>query len=202
MANFCTNCGTKIRKEDNFCTNCGTRIDKSYMKENNNLSKSIDDIIEKEEAKIAKQNEEGKKKSKRIDEIFESEEIKSEIRKNNAYKIDVICINATLKNKIVDKRENMSEEEIKHFIKTSLEKAGKEREKSRIPKEKEMTSEKVEKNERSSGGYCDLSCIHCYEEFLDSDGEIVGDFDSGGIYEYYCNLGYPVSYGSFCEDYE
>ncbi|WP_296890796.1 zinc ribbon domain-containing protein [uncultured Methanobrevibacter sp.] len=28
MANFCTNCGTKIRKEDNFCTNCGTKIRK------------------------------------------------------------------------------------------------------------------------------------------------------------------------------
>ena len=32
MANFCTNCGAKVRKEDNFCTNCGTKIDKSDIK--------------------------------------------------------------------------------------------------------------------------------------------------------------------------
>ena len=38
MANFCINCGSRVRKEDNFCTNCGTRIDKT-------------DNIEKEKAR-------------------------------------------------------------------------------------------------------------------------------------------------------
>lgn len=33
MANFCINCGTKLRKDDNFCYNCGTKIDKSDMKQ-------------------------------------------------------------------------------------------------------------------------------------------------------------------------
>lgn len=28
MANFCTNCGTKLDDEDNFCTNCGTKVEK------------------------------------------------------------------------------------------------------------------------------------------------------------------------------
>ncbi|WP_458405222.1 zinc-ribbon domain-containing protein [Methanobrevibacter sp.] len=57
-------------------------------------------------------------------------------------------------------------------------------------------------NEMSHGGYCDLNCIHCREEFLDSEGAIVGDFTSEGIVEYYCNLGHSISYGSFCKDYE
>ena len=52
------------------------------------------------------------------------------------------------------------------------------------------------------GGYCGLSCRHCYEELLDSDGGIVGDYVDGGMYEYYCALGHPISHGSFCEYYE
>lgn len=52
------------------------------------------------------------------------------------------------------------------------------------------------------GGYCGLSCRHCYEEFFDSGGGIVGDFDSGGYTEYYCHLGHPICNGRYCEDYE
>lgn len=47
MANFCTNCGSKLGKDDNFCSNCGTRIDKSYMKQNNPLPNQNKDHIEK-----------------------------------------------------------------------------------------------------------------------------------------------------------
>lgn len=65
-----------------------------------------------------------------------------------------------------------------------------------------MRNKEKEKNEIINGDYCSLSCRHCYEEFLDSSGGIVGDFDSGGCYEYYCNLGHSVHFGSFCEDYE
>ncbi|WP_296890794.1 hypothetical protein [uncultured Methanobrevibacter sp.] len=46
-----------------------------------------------------------------------------------------------------------------------------------------------------------MNCIHCYEEFLDSDGEISGDYSGDGEVEYYCNLGHSMSYGSFCKDY-
>lgn len=193
---FCTNCGTKIRKDDKFCTNCGTKIENKYS------SKSAHDIIEKEMERIDKQNEEDKKKSKMIDEIFESEEIRSEIRKNNVGEIHVICLKNSLKDKLTNKRENMGEEEIKHSIKTELKKVSEEQEKARITKEKETSSYKITENEMTHGGYCNLSCIHCYEEFLDSGGEIVGDFTGDGIYEYYCNLGHTVYYGSFCEDYE
>lgn len=51
MANFCTNCGSKLGKDDNFCSNCGTRIDKSYMKQNNPLPNQNKDNIEKRKAK-------------------------------------------------------------------------------------------------------------------------------------------------------
>ena len=68
--------------------------------------------------------------------------------------------------------------------------------------EKEMISTEMEENKMTRGNYCNLNCIHCYEEFLDNEGAIEGDFSSGGMVEYYCNLGHPVVYGSFCEDYE
>ena len=164
-------------------------------------------------------NEETKKKLRMINEIFESEEIKLEIINNNIDRKHVISIKDNLKNKIIDKNENMSEEEIKHFIKTELEKVIKQ-EKARIAKEKEEArkakereeARKAEREERRrrelewiekyGGGYCSLSCRHCYEEFFDSGGGIVGDFDVGGYSEYYCNIGYSVSFGSFCKDYE
>lgn len=271
MANFCTNCGTKLRIADNFCTNCGAKIDKSGIKQTNQLKLSPDSIekekakkelkrvvggrfnynktfsnelvkndldiirdgnairqqVEKEidsgkiksggvefrinqlisEYKIEKEEE--KKKLKRIEEIFESAEIKLEISKNNINQTHVTSIKDSLKNKLINKKENMSDEEIKHFIRTELEKASKEIKKARIAKEKEMnsrkierSSERIEKNEKTYGGYCNWNCRHCYEEFLDSNGGIVGDFDSDGMVDYYCNLGHPLSLGSFCEDYE
>ena len=192
--NFCTNCGAKIREQDNFCTNCGTKIDKS---KNKTILKSVHDIIEKEKTMIEKEKEEERKKLKTIDEIFESEEIKSEIRKNNIGQMHVTSIKNSLKYKIINKREVMGEKEIKYFIKTELEKVRKEQKKTRITKD--VNSAKIK---RTRGGNCSLNCRHCYEEFLDSGGGIVGDFDSEGYVEYYCHLGHPISYGRFCEDYE
>ena len=230
MANFCGNCGTKIRKEDNFCTNCGTKlekednfcincgaklekgdkfcincgtkIDKSGIKQSKNILKSVYESIEKDRERRAKQKEEEKKKLKTIDKIFESEEIKSEIRKNNISQKYVFSIKYSLNNKLINKKEEMSDEEIKYFIKTELEKANKEQKKAKIKKEKEIHSKKIEKNETFHGKYCNLNCRHCYEEFMDSGGGIVGDFDSEGYVEYYCRLGHSLSFGRFCEDYE
>ena len=53
-----------------------------------------------------------------------------------------------------------------------------------------------------NGGYCNYSCRHYCEELLDSSGGIVGDFTDTGIVDHYCDLGYSLSYGSFCEHYE
>ena len=188
---FCTNCGTKLREEDKFCTNCGTENDKSDIKPDKHLFNSEHGSLEKI-YRIAKEKEK-KKKLKIIDEIFESEEIRLEIIKNNINQINVISIKDTLKTKLIDKNEKMSEGEIKYFIKTELKKA---------KKEQKEVSKKIEKNEPVHGGYCNLNCRHCYEEFMDSGGGIVGDFDSEGYVEYYCGLGHSLSYGSFCKDYE
>ena len=198
--NYCTNCGAKLEKEDKFCTNCGTKIDKSNMKQSKSLLTSIYDSIEKDRNRSAKEKEEKKKKLKKIDEIFESDEIQSEMRKNNISQKYVFSIKGSLKTKLIDKREELSDEEIKYFIKTELEKANKEQKKAIITKE--MMSKKIEKNETVNRGYCNLNCRHCYEEFIDSGGGIVGDFDSEGYVEYYCRLGHPISFGRFCEDYE
>ena len=197
--NFCTNCGAKIRKEDNFCINCGAKIDKSNVKQKKTLLKSVNDSIEKERERIAEEKKEKKKKLKTIDKIFESEEIKSEIRKNNISPQYVISIKENLKDKLINKKEERSEEELKYIIKKELKKANKEQN-VRITKEKEMNS-KIE-NKTVGGNYCDLKCRHCYEEFMDSGGGIVGDFDSEGYTEYYCHLGHSLSFGKFCEDYE
>ena len=51
MANYCTNCGTKLRSDDNFCYNCGTRVDNSSVKQNNSYSASIDKKDAKKELK-------------------------------------------------------------------------------------------------------------------------------------------------------
>ena len=200
--NFCIECGTKLEKEDNFCTNCGAKIDKSDMKQSKHLLKSVYDSIEQDRARRAKEKEEKKKKLKTIDEIFESEEIRSEIIKNNISQKYVFSIKYNLNNKLINKKEEMSEEEIKYFIKIELEKANKEQKKAKIKKEKEIHNKKIEKNEIAHGNYCNLNCRHCYEEFMDSGGGIVGDFDSEGYVEYYCRLGHSLSFGRFCEDYE
>ncbi|MBR4448214.1 zinc ribbon domain-containing protein [Methanobrevibacter sp.] len=149
--NYCTKCGNKIRKEDNFCTNCGNKITQSDVTQNNHSSRSAPDSIEKEE----------KKKSKIDDEIFKSEEIKPEIRKNNiAPKVRPI-------------------------------------------REKEKISKKIEANERTYGGYCGFNCKHYYEEIIDGDGGVTADYeeDMCGVF-YYCNLDHSLVEGRFCEDYE
>ena len=86
-----------------------------------------------------------------------------------------------------------------YIIKKEKEKPSEEHvvEKARTTKDKE-----IKENATINGGYCNFSCMHCFEEFLNSDGEIVGDFTSGVMFDYYCNLGHSVAFGRFCEDYE
>lgn len=65
-----------------------------------------------------------------------------------------------------------------------------------------MSSKKMDGNETGTGEYCDLNCIHCYEEFLDGYGAIIDNFTMGQIVKYYCTLGHPIVFGSFCRYYE
>lgn len=256
MANYCTNCGTKLKSEDNFCYNCGTRVDNSNFKQNNSYSNSADKKDAKKELKrvvgrsyifnkdftsalikngldisnvgmaIKKQvekeidsgqlksggvefrvnqliseykikNDEKNRKLQRIEEIFALQEIRSEITNNNIDQSDINHIKTLLKGKIIDQNENMSEEDIKDYIKESIV-LHKKVKKASVTTKPKINHETV-RNEISQGGYCDLSCRHCYEEFLDSYGGIVGDFDDGGYVEYYCALGHQISFGRFCE---
>jgi hypothetical protein len=130
------------------------------------------------------------KKIKMIDDLFESEEIKSQIRKNRVDEFNVIIIKKRLKNKMVKNKQDMTEAQIKSYLKEEFKRYG-------IPKQRETESRKVENN----GGYCNFNCIHYCEEFLGSEGEIVGDFTSDGVVDHYCNLGHSKAYGSFCQDY-
>ncbi|WP_407422323.1 zinc ribbon domain-containing protein [Methanobrevibacter sp.] len=260
MANFCTNCGSRVGKEDNFCTKCGARIDNRLFESasdsmekiqakrelkrvvggiltHNSFSdavyhngldvigtrKAIKRQVEKEidsgqitsggvefrvnqlilehkaefeeqKARIAREKEE---KLKMVDEIFESYEIQSRKEMFHVTDSQAISIKNDLKDRLINKGENMSEDEIRSFIRIEFKRANEEQEKAKIPKENEMTG----RDEPDYGGYCSLRCRHCYEEYLDSMGGIVGDFDAGGSYEYYCTLGHHVSFGRFCEDY-
>ena len=67
---------------------------------------------------------------------------------------------------------------------------------------KQRNTEPLTFDTNSEGNYCNFNCIHCYEEFFDSEGGIAGNLTSEGYVEYYCNLGHSVVYGRFCEDYE
>ncbi|MBO6109867.1 MAG: zinc ribbon domain-containing protein [Methanobrevibacter sp.] len=86
--------------------------------------------------------------------------------------------------------------------KKAQEKAEEQKKKAKAMKEKETTNRIIVKNVIGHGGHCDFSCRHCYEEFMSGAGGIVGDFDDEGYVEYYCRLGHPVSFGSYCEYYE
>lgn len=191
--NFCFNCGAKIRNDYNFCINCGTKIDKTNTKHNSTSKKSLLENVEK--ILMDQKIEEKKKKLKTIDEIFETEEIKTEIIKNNADKKDVIFIKELLKNELFNKKKNMSNNQIKNFIKSELKDIG-------TPIEKEIPHKKTERKVVTNGGYCGFGCRHCYEEFFDGGGAIDGDFDSEGYVEYYCQLGHNISFGRFCKYYE
>lgn len=225
MANFCTNCGTRIRKEDNFCTNCGTKIDKSDIKQDNHLLKPSPDSIEKTKAKkelkrvvggrlfynetfgseLAKNGLDIFKTKKAISQQVEKEIDSGQI-KSGGVELRVSQLIQEYKIKNEEEKKILAEKAEKLRIAREREmaeiKAIQEREKARIMKENERKSAKMEENEMDYGGYCDFNCKHCYEEILDSGGGVVGDYTGDGMVEYYCNLGHTLSYGSFCEDYE
>lgn len=196
MDNFCINCGAKLGKDYNFCINCGTKIDKSDMKDSNNPFNSMHPN-EKEKAKYELKQIVGGK-------IFFNKSFRDELLRNdlNDYAGAVIkeqlekeIESGQLKSGDVESRKNQLIAEYKIQKEKS--------EKARIAKSNEMKREKVEHdNKKTSGGYCSFNCAHYCEEFLDSYGAIVGDFDSTGYVEYYCNLGHSISHGSFCKDYE
>jgi len=108
----------------------------------------------------------------------------------------------------IDKSDMKPKKPLLKLVQESIEKkideeiAKEEKKKATTRKQNETSGKKIVKNEIVHGGHCNFNCRHCYEEFLDSGGGIVGDFDGEGYVEYYCHLGHPLSFGSYCEDYE
>lgn len=194
MGNFCTNCGAKLEKDYKYCINCGTKIDQSDIKQESTTFKSIKN--EKQKAKNELKKVVGGT-------IFFKETFSDELQKNGLSfyagaiikeKLEKEIESGQLKSGEVESRMKQLIQEYKDIQKTE--------EKVRIAKENEMRHEKTEAPEMTYGGYCSFHCIHYREEFLDSGGGIIGDFDNAGYVEYYCTLGHSISHGSFCKDYE
>ena len=115
----------------------------------------------------------------------------SEIRKDDKY-----CTNCGTK---IDKSYVKPDNKLSKSKQNRIKKESKKEEKSKLLEA--MTSRKIENN-MTNGIYCDLNCIHCLEEFLDSAGGVDGDFSNDGYFEYYCTLNHPLVFGKFCEYYE
>jgi predicted nucleic acid-binding Zn ribbon protein len=151
--NFCINCGARLGKDDNFCTNCGTKIDKSAMKQKGSLLKSVNDCVEKKKAE---------------------KELK-DVNGRSSY-------NKHFSGTIYNGSDANTGKVIKHQVK-----------KERV--------RKIEEN-KSHGGNCGYGCKHFREEYLGIDGGLDFDFTGEEIVDHYCDLGHSISYGSFCKYYE
>lgn len=199
MGNFCTNCGAKLENDYNYCINCGVKIEKSHTKQIFNSVKSELYNNEKEKARNELKRVVG---GKILFKVSFSEELHRNglgydagdlIRQQIEQEID----SGQIKSEDVESRKNqlIHEYKIKNDKRIAEENA-------RKAKEKEMRTKRTVNTQPAQGGYCSFNCIHYREEYLDSGGGIIGDFDMGGYVEYYCNLGHQISNGRYCKDYE
>ncbi|WP_458403149.1 zinc-ribbon domain-containing protein [Methanobrevibacter sp.] len=178
MATFCPNCGTELRKDYKFCTNCGTKIitEDAFCTNCGTKLRKDYKFCTNCGTEIHKTNiKQDQDPLKPLRKLIEKEMAAREEAKKKSK---------------TDNKTNESEK-----IRSTPKK-----EKTRI--RKEVSNEKTEKPKMTNGGYCNLSCRHCYEEFFDGGGGIVGDFDGEGYVEYYCRLGHSAAFGSFCKYYE
>lgn len=164
----------------------------------------VNQLIAEYKIRIEREREEEQKRLKLIDEILESDEIISEIIKSKNNQMFVSSIKDNLKEKLINEREIASEDEIRQFIKSELERLREEEKEARLKaKLGEFPVEiKASTNEVENGGYCNYSCIHFTEEYISSDGDLSYDFTGDEIIDHYCNLGHYVAYGSFCKYHE
>ena len=184
--NYCINCLGIIKPDECSCTKCGSRFsaDKLRIESIQTKEKYIKPSFHDVELKWAPKYSEDYLNSL-APAIGESqfeyrERLKWEFAENNNLKIIIRNAIDTIK------RENERKKQQEEYKKQQEERRKREKEYIR----------------QYGGGYCDIGCQYFYEEFLDSRGGIVGDFDSEGYVEYYCSLGHTVSFGSFCKDYK
>lgn len=183
--NCCINCLGIIKPDEYSCTKCGSRFlaDKLRVESIRTKGKYIKPNFHDVELKWVPKSRENYLDSL-APAIGESqfeyrERLKWEFAENNYIKISI--------SNAIDN------------IRRAEERRKQEEERKRQAEERRKQEEEYIR--KYGGGYCSLSCGYCYEEFLDSMGGVVGDFDDGGYVEYYCKLGHIVSFGSFCKDY-
>ena len=225
MANFCINCGTRLRKDDKYCFNCGTKVDESDIKQNSNSLNSAPDNMEKEKAK--------KELKRVIGGILVNQNFAGELHKNGLFVIDArkairqqvekeidsgqiksggveIRVNQLIQEYKIKNEEKMERERKQlEELRKVLEEDRKKKELERKRREEEYRRQEAERKRQEEeyirqfgGGYCSPNCRHYYEEYFDVHGGIVGDIDDEGYVDYYCHLGHPLSPGSYCQDYE
>lgn len=118
MVKFCTNCGTKLEKEDLFCIKCGTKVNQESHIQKSSIN--------------PKQCEKEKKKAiKKLDEItgkhFLSENFKKELSKCGLERFDGNLITGQLRREINNcqiKSENLENRMINLMFKRKLEQEG------------------------------------------------------------------------------
>ena len=134
--NFCIHCGGEIRDGDKFCIHCGTKIDKFHIKSNNSLEDSIENngITQKEELV--------KRKFEVIDELYESEEIQTLIRENNLFEYEIGNIKFKLR-KYVKINNKISDDKLKNNLIKELNKVIEENPQRKAPME---INKKLEEN--------------------------------------------------------
>ena len=132
--NFCIHCGGEIRDGDKFCIHCGTKIDKFHIKSNNSLEDSIENngITQKEELV--------KRKFEVIDELYESEEIQTLIRENNLFEYEIGNIKFKLR-KYVKINNKISDDKLKNNLIKELNKVIEDKRKQEL-----MEIKKLEEN--------------------------------------------------------
>lgn len=156
-------------------------------------------VIRREKINIEQEKE--NEKLKMIDEVFELEEIRSKILHYSISKKDENSIKENLRYRIITRKADLGKEEIKRTVETELERIIQEKEKAEREAQARKAKIAEERAKRGTGGYCDMSCVHYYEECINSEGEIGYDFTDAVVYEYYCHLGHTLVEGRYCEDY-
>lgn len=166
-------------------------------------------VMDEYQIRMENERQEEMERVKLIDEILESEEIRSQIIKHQNSTASISSVKNNLKEKLISKKEIRSEDEIRDFIKSELVKLREEERKASFAKQARTSSagsageRKMSANTRKTGGYCDSSCRHYLEEYMDRTGEITYDLSCETIMiDYYCNLGHYTTPGSFCKYYE
>ena len=186
---YCIKCFSIMKEDSYHCKNCGTIL--------SDAKKRIEDIKNRKYKKPVFDMVQLKWNSKFADNYLDSlapvmGESQFEYRERLKWEF---AENTRLKSTIV---ENEKKIEKRRKVIREI----KEREEERKRKLAEKRKREEEYMRKYGGGYCDSSCRYYSEEYMDSRGGVVGDIDDSGYIEYNCDLGYFVSYGSFCKDYK